>query len=180
MVKPLCFYKIIADLVSGRPCFGRATKTAKVLWLTYENSYTAIEQGLLSHNCTNLDSILTIDLTGQKEMLNVETLVKVAKENSCGLIILEPMTALSELAKLGQFNKLSYESIYAILIPIMQVMKKEELCLICVRHSSKGKGTLNDINDIIDAPMGSTAFAAAADALIGFGLPPNADKKYTA
>lgn len=58
----------------------------------------------------------------------------------------------------------------------MQAMKKEGLCFIGVRHSSKGKGTLNDITDVIDAPMGSIAFSAAADALIGFGLPPNAEK----
>ena len=174
--KTTVLYKIISDVVSGRPCFGRVTKNAKVLWLTFENSYSAVEEGLLKHDCTNLDNILTIDLLEQKEILNIEMIVTTAKKYGCNLIVLEPMTALNELSKLGQANKLSYEAIYAILIPIMQIMKRERLCFIGVRHSSKGKGTLNDITDVIDAPMGSTAFSAAADALIGFGLPPNAEK----
>lgn len=104
--KTTVLYKIISDVVSGRPCFGRATKMAKVLWLTFENSYYAVEEGLLKHKCTNLDNILTIELSEQKAMLNVEMLVRTAKKYGCNLIILEPMTVLSELSKLGQTNSL--------------------------------------------------------------------------
>lgn len=167
--------KVVADILAGRPCFGREVQPVRVLWVTQEDSLLRLQEGLLGHGVgpeTLAEQCLVLDYSQVNGLISGEALLSTAREYRCQLVILEPLAALAELATLGRRGRLSYEALYGTLNPLALKAKQVGVCLLGVWHSSRGRARLTGVEDVIEAPMGSTAYSAVADSILALGLPP--------
>ncbi|WAM35885.1 DnaB-like helicase N-terminal domain-containing protein [Caldicellulosiruptor acetigenus] len=174
--------KIIAGLILGKNCFQRNVyqeSEPKILWITNENTAEELRNSIKLYGDIDTDKyirIIDIEKLEAISLFNIDTIVNTAKYHSCNLIIIEPLTLLNEVMQAESKKNANFDQVYGTLIRIRQKLIKENLSLIGVRHSKKGTGVLYNMDDVIDSPMGSTAYPSAADAIIGFGLPPNTEK----
>lgn len=168
--------RVVANILLESPCFGREVQPAKILWITQEDTLERLQNSLLAHGvdpATVEEKCFVIDYTQTAGFLTGESLIATAKEYGCQLVILEPLAALAELATLGRKGRLNYEAIYGVLNPLALKAKQTGVLLLGVWHSSRGKTRLASVEDVIDAPMGSTAYSAVADSILALGLPPD-------
>ncbi|RDV84891.1 AAA family ATPase [Ammonifex thiophilus] len=167
--------KIASDVLTGTFCFGRETVSARVLWVTTEDSALRLLRGLQQYGVSAKDlaeNVLVLDRTSLNGAISGRELIATAKEYGCAVVILEPLAYLKELVQLGVRDKLSYETLYGVLNPLALRAKEEGVLLLGVWHASRGKLRLRDVADAVDAPMGSTAYSAVADTILAIGLPP--------
>jgi 5S rRNA maturation endonuclease (ribonuclease M5)/predicted transcriptional regulator len=168
---------IVSKLLKGKFLFGRTSEKVKVLWVTQEDTKFSIGARLLMRGITpeELNENLFTVVLEDEAVISKENLIKEAKQVGCQVVIVEPLLAIKELAELGIKDKLTYGAIYSVLLPLKKAAEKAGLFVLGVHHANKGKSVFKDWTDVIDGALGSTAFSAVPDCILGIGLTPNGD-----
>ena len=168
---------IVSKLLRGEPLFGRPSEKVKVLWITQEDTKFSIGVRLLMRGITpeELQENLFTEEVGEEAVISKESLIKEAQRLGCQVVIVEPLLAIKELAELGIKDKLTYGAVYSVLLPLKKEAEKAMIFVLGVHHANKGKSVFKDWIDVIDGALGSTAFSAVPDCILGIGLTPNGD-----
>lgn len=169
--------KIASDIITGTPCFGRETQGGAILWITAEDKNTRIQEGLLRYGVDPalLDKCFVVDFEALNKPITAEDIVETARTLKINTVFIEPLAILREIATLGRRGNLSYEALYDVILPILRKAKNAGVLLVGVWHTPKGKTYLQTVADLVDAPLGSTAYSAVADSIVALGLPPSAN-----
>jgi hypothetical protein len=169
---------IVSRLLRGEPVFGRPSQKVKVLWITQEDTIKSIGTRLLLRGITpeELQENLFTEEVGEDVVIPKEVLIKEAQQFGCQVVIVEPLLAIKELAELGIKDKLNYGAIYGVLLPLKKEAEKAGVFVLGVHHANKGKAVFKDWIDVIDGALGSTAFSAVPDCILGIGLTPSGDQ----
>jgi hypothetical protein len=169
---------IVSKLLRGEPVFDRPSEKVKVLWITQEDTIGSIGIRLLLRGITpeELQESLFTQEVGGDAVISKEVLIKEAQRLGCQVVIVEPLLAIKELAELGIKDKLSYGAVYSVLLPLKKEAEKAGVFVLGVHHANKGRVVFKDWTDVIDGALGSTAFSAVPDCILGIGLTPSGDQ----
>jgi hypothetical protein len=169
---------IVSKLLRGELVFGRPSQKVKVLWITQEDTIRSIGDRLLMRGITpeELQESLFTQEVGEDVVIPKEVLIKEAQRLGVQVVIVEPLLAIKELAELGIKDKLTYGAVYSVLLPLKKEAEKAGVFVLGVHHANKGKAVFKDWTDVIDGALGSTAFSAVPDCILGIGLTLSGDQ----
>jgi hypothetical protein len=169
---------IIAKLLRGEDLFGRPSQKVKILWISREDTKSSIGMRLMMRGITpeELQGSLFTEEVEEEATNPKEILIKEAQKLGCQMVIVEPLLVIKELAELGIKDRLTYGAVYSVLLPLKKEAEKAGIFILGVHHFNKGKAIFKDWTDVIDGALGSTAFSAVPDSILGIGLTSSGDQ----
>lgn len=168
---------LVAQVLRGEPFAGLRTTQTGILALMYENARSEIVADVKGYGVSLNGSGPRLHLpmvertTSAPDWLTIFTL---AQRLGCGLVIVDPLAVVKHRSGgKGAPQEGSYEAVYEKLIPVLAMTKATGISVIAVTHAAKGRSVIRDVGDVIDAPIGSSAYAGAPDVLMAWGIHPD-------
>ena len=138
----------------GEPFLGWATVQGPVIYLALEEKRSEVRAHFRAMGASGDEPILIHAAQAPQDA--VLALGKIVKEHETRLIIVDPLLKMARVR-----SEKEYAEVSAALEPLLNLARESGAHLLAVYHSPKA-----DRADLIDSPIGSTAFAAAVDTLL--------------
>lgn len=166
MGKTTLLISLIAAVAAGLAFADLPTGRRKVLALLAEDDEADVRRALEAAGLRTRGQVLLLTLDGA--LPRWEDLARTALERGCGVVIVDPQALLNRFRP----GAAGYEDTYAALYEARRVLRQAGLAAITTTHVAKGKSVIREITDVIDAPLGTTAYSAVADGVAAFGQHP--------
>jgi len=140
-------------VAQGKPFMGWQTDQGPVIYLALEEKRSEVRNHFKAMGASGEAIFIHAAQAPQDAILALREIVK---EHKPKLIIVDPLLKLARLR-----SEKDYAEVSAALEPLLALARESGAHLLAVYHSPKVKRA-----DLIDSPLGSTAFAAAVDTLL--------------
>ncbi|HWP84014.1 MAG TPA: AAA family ATPase [Terriglobia bacterium] len=138
----------------GKPFLGWETTAGPVLYLALEEKLSEVRSHFRAMGATGDEPIFIHAAHAPQDA--VLALMDIVREHKPVLVIVDPLLKLTRLKSADDYAEVS-----AALEPLLMLARESGAHLLAVYHSPKMERA-----DLIDSPLGSTAFAAAVDTLL--------------
>ena len=165
--KTTLLFLMVAAIAEGIPFAGLKTTKTRVLAFFLEDDVGEVGKKLRLCGLKTPEAVLLPEVEGTSP--DWDTMFELAAKKGAGVLIVDPQVVITRT----QSGRYDYEDVYGPIHHIRCLTKKYGISVISLTHSSKGREVLRDISDVIDSPIGSTAYAAGPDGVCGFGKHPD-------